>query len=125
MILVDTSVWIDDLRRPNRELRERVEAGQVLSHDMVVGELACGTLPDRSGFLSRLRQLPAIPGLANDDLLALIESHSWMGRGIGYVDANLLGSVLAHDASLWTLDKRLGAIAAELGIAHRNRRDGR
>lgn len=42
-----------------------------------------------------------------------------MGRGIGYVDANLLGSVLSHDgASLWTADRRLKQIANELGIAH-------
>ena len=119
MILVDTSVWIDDMRRPSPELRERVEAGQVLSHHMVIGELACGNLPDRSGFMGRLRKLPTIPGLASDDVLALIEDHAWMGRGIGYVDANLLGSVLACDGAwLWTLDKRLRAIAAELGIAH-------
>ena len=126
MILVDTSVWIDDMRRPSSELRERVEAGQVLSHDMVLGELACGNLPDRSGFLGRLRELPTIEGPANEDLLKLIEDHGWMGRGIGYVDANLLGSVLVHEgASLWTLDNRLEAITAELGIAHRSRRDER
>ena len=119
MILVDTSVWIDDIRRPSRELRERVEAGEVLSHHMVIGELACGNLPDRSGFLGRLRELPTIPGLTSEDVLALIEEHVWMGRGIGYVDANLLGSVLGYDdASLWTLDKRLNAIAVDLGIAH-------
>lgn len=119
MILVDTSVWIDDVRRPNRKLRDRVDAGDVLSHDMVIGELACGNLPDRNGFLRRLRELPAIPALANDELLALIEAHAWMGRGIGYVDANLLGSVLAQDgALLWTADRRLKQIADELGIAH-------
>lgn len=119
MILVDTSVWIDDFRQPSRELRTRVAAGDVLSHPMVIGELACGNLPDRGGFLGRLKKLPVVPGLASDDLLALIEEHALMGRGIGYVDANLVGSVLAYDgASLWTLDKRLQAFAAELGIAH-------
>ena len=119
MILVDTSVWIDDVRRPSRELRERVEAGDVLSHDMVIGELACGNLPDRESFLCRLRGLPAIAPLASADVLGLIETHAWMGRGIGYVDANLLGSVLAREgASLWTHDRRLRQIAEELDIAH-------
>ena len=60
MILVDTSVWIDDLRRPSRKLRDRVDAGDVFSHEMVIGELACGNLPDRNGFLHRLGALPAI-----------------------------------------------------------------
>lgn len=119
MILVDTSVWIDDFRQPSHELRTHVAAGDVLSHHMVIGELACGNLPDRGGFLDRLKKLPVVPELASDDLLALIEEHELMGRGIGYVDANLLGSVLAYaGASLWTLDRRLQAIAEELGIAH-------
>lgn len=119
MILVDTSVWIDDFRQPSHELRARVAVGDVLSHHMVIGELACGNLPDRGGFLGRLRKLPVVPELASDDLLALIEEHALMGRGIGYVDANLVGSVLAYaGASLWTLDRRLQAIAEELGIGH-------
>ena len=42
-----------------------------------------------------------------------------MGRGIGYVDANLLGSVLTDgSATLWTNDLRLRRIAEELGVAH-------
>ena len=62
MILVDTSVWIDDVRRPNRKLRDRVDAGDVLSHDMVIGELACGNLPDRNGFPAPSQGTPRHPG---------------------------------------------------------------
>ena len=119
MILVDTSVWIDDLRLHNGKLRDRVDARQVLSHEMVIGELMCGNLPDRGDFLRRLKDLPAIPVLECDEVVALIERHKWMGRGIGYMDANLLGSVLAcKGTSLWTNDRRLREIAEELGIAH-------
>lgn len=119
MILVDTSVWIDNLRAPNRELQERVEARNVLCHAMVVGELACGDLPERERFIEQLKGLPSLKTLSADDLLALIERHSWMGRGIGYVDANLLGAVLADgNATLWTTDRRLRQLAEELGIAH-------
>ncbi|MCY3931699.1 MAG: PIN domain-containing protein [Acidobacteria bacterium] len=119
MILVDTSVWIENLRAPNRELQERVEARQVLCHAMVVGELACGHLPERDRFLEQLKGLPALKTLSADDLLALIERHAWMGKGIGYVDANLLGAVLADgNATLWTTDRKLRQLAEELGIAH-------
>ena len=119
MILVDTSIWIDDLRLHNSKLRDRVDAREVLSHEVVIGELMCGNLPDRSDFFRRLKNLPAIPVLPSDDVLALIERHKWMGRGIGYMDANLLGSVLAcKGTSLWTNDRRLREIAEELGIAH-------
>ncbi len=119
MILVDTSVWIDNLRAPNRELQERVEAREVLCHAMVVGELACGHLPERDRFIDQLNGFPSLKTLSADDLLALIERHAWMGRGIGYVDANLLGAVLADgNATLWTTDRKLLRLAEELGIAH-------
>lgn len=119
MILVDTSVWIDHLRRPIRELDTRLRAREILCHDMVIGELACGNMRDRERALRRLHALPLVGVLPSADVLALIEGRAWMGRGIGYVDANLLGSVLAHEgASFWTHDRRLGQIADELGIAH-------
>lgn len=40
-----------------------------------------------------------------------------MGRGVGYVDAQLLGASRLAAASLWARDKRLAAIATELGVA--------
>lgn len=51
-------------------------------------------------------------------MLALIENRQLMGRGIGYVDAQLLaGTLLTPGARLWTRDKRLAATAVQLGIA--------
>ena len=43
MILVDTSVWIDHLRRKDDHLVSALLAGYVLIHPWVIGELACGT----------------------------------------------------------------------------------
>ena len=43
MILVDTSVWVDHLRKPNPEVVEHLSARDVLIHPLVIGELACGT----------------------------------------------------------------------------------
>lgn len=40
MILVDTSVWIDHLRRNDAELTRLLDMGQVLTHRFVIGELA-------------------------------------------------------------------------------------
>ena len=119
MILVDTSVWIDHLRRPIARLRSCLAAKRVLCHDMVIGELACGNLAEREQVLRRLRGLPRIEPLPAGDVLDLIEMRRFMGRGIGYVDANLLASVLARkDAALWTHDASLGRLAEELGVAH-------
>ena len=119
MILVDTSVWIDHLRHPIQSLKAALGARAVLSHEMVIGELACGNLPNRSLVLDDLESLPAIAPASAKDVLALIEARGLMGRGIGYVDANLLGSVLAcSGAALWTHDVRLARIAEELDVAH-------
>ncbi len=42
MVLVDTSVWIEHLRRANAQLASLLEAGDVVCHPLVIGELACG-----------------------------------------------------------------------------------
>jgi predicted nucleic acid-binding protein len=46
-VVVDTSVWVDHFRANNRALVELLEFDLVLMHPMVVGELACGTPPER------------------------------------------------------------------------------
>ncbi|MGH2396094.1 MAG: type II toxin-antitoxin system VapC family toxin [bacterium] len=118
MILVDTSIWIDHLRRGNPALVAALEAGQVLMHPFVLGELACGTLTNRAEVLALLGKLPAAPAAAESEALGFIERHSLMGRGIGYVDVHLLAATaLAGSAHLWTKDKRLAATAADLHLA--------
>lgn len=118
MNLVDTSVWIDHLRSPLPMLQSQLRAGQVLTHPMVIGELACGMIRRRGEFLSYLAALPGIAPLDNDRVLQDIEDNRMMGRGIGFVDAHLLSSVIARGATtLWTRDQRLKRIAEEMGIA--------
>lgn len=119
MILVDTSVWVEHLRRGVPELASQLEAGAVLVHPFVIGELACGTLKARDEVLTLLALLPAVPRAIDDEVMAFIECHGLMGRGIGLVDVHLLASAaLAADASLWTLDKRLHAVAGSLRLVH-------
>lgn len=112
MILVDTSVWVDHLRKGVPELVELLERGEVLTHPFVIGELACGNLKDRGEVLDLLAALPAAVVAADDETLLFIEQRMLMGKGIGYIDAHLLASVtLTNDARLWTRDKRLAEIA--------------
>ena len=44
MIVADTSVWIEHLRRHNATFSQALEASEVLMHPFVIGELACGNL---------------------------------------------------------------------------------
>ncbi len=118
MILVDTSVWIDHLRTVEPGLAKGLSSGQVFMHPMVVGELACGNLPERTDTLKDLEALPTINALDHSTVLSYIESLNLMGRGIGFVDAHLISSVLENKPTLlWTRDKRLKTIAEDLGIA--------
>lgn len=118
MILVDTSVWIDHLRTGVSALAEALETGTVMSHPFVVGELACGNLQNRAEVLQLLRELPGAPVATDAEARAFIEHHHLMGRGIGYIDVHLLAATtLAGESALWTRDRRLADVAAELGLA--------
>jgi predicted nucleic acid-binding protein len=117
LILVDTSVWIDHLRTSNTFLADALEVEAVLAHPFVIGELACGEMKERREVLGLLATLPTSVVATDEEVLLFIENHRLMGKGIGYVDAHLLASTTLTDgAQLWTRDKRLGAIAAQLQI---------
>lgn len=117
MILVDTSVWIDHLHARISRLADLLEAGEVMTHAFIIGELACGTLKDRDEVLECLASLPAAVMATDEETLLFIGRHRLMGKGIGYIDAHLLASVrLTDDVGLWTRDKRLGEIARSLRL---------
>ena len=117
MILVDTSVWIDHLRKGNPVLSELLEGGNVLIHPFVLGELVCGNLKNRWEVLKLLSELPQAPVAMEAEVLEFIESRSLMGRGIGYIDVHLLAATALEGFSLlWTFDKRLAAVSDELGM---------
>lgn len=119
MILVDTSVWVDFFRGMARAegLAPLLEANEALLHPWVLGELVLGGLGDRRGqAIDDLKLLPAAPRVSDDEALELIAARRLFGRGIGWVDAHLLGSALVAECELWTFDSRLAGAAREVGI---------
>ena len=120
MLLVDTSVWIDHLRKGDDALADALHNNMVIMHPHVLGELALGNLKNRSAVLSLLRNLPEAVVATDDEVQTMIEEQSLFGRGIGYTDAHLLAAVrLTPEARLWTRDKRLHVMAGELMLANR------
>ncbi|HMD63516.1 MAG TPA: type II toxin-antitoxin system VapC family toxin [Stellaceae bacterium] len=118
MILLDTSVWVDHLRVGDAVLEHLLDRGAVLGHPFVIGELALGNLRQRDLVLKALRELPRATVAADEEVLHLIDRRALYGLGIGYVDAHLLAAVrLTTGARLWTRDRRLQAIATQLGLA--------
>jgi hypothetical protein len=117
VILVDTSIWVDHLRRGNARLAGLLGDGIVVTHPFVIGEIACGTLRQRARILSLLAELPVTTTATHPEVLAFIEARHLMGRGLGYVDVHLLAAASIDGVPFWTLDKRLGAAARALGVA--------
>ena len=118
MILADTSVWVDHLRRGNAALGALLEQGQVAGHPFVIGEVALGYLKKRAEVLSLLRDLPAVLPVEHEDVLRFVADHDLVGSGLGWVDAHLLAAAALDHSRLWTLDRRLAAAAARLGLEH-------
>ena len=117
MILADTSVWIAHFRAPDARLIARLEAEDLLGHPFVIGELAMGNLGQRSATLQFLDELPKAVFASHAEVMGLVEGHRQNGLGMGYIDAHLLASTrLMPGVQLWTLDQRLGAVAARLGV---------
>ena len=116
-VLVDTSVWVDHLRKGEALLEDLLSAGQVATHPFIIGELACGNLSNRDEILKFLSELPLAETATNKEVMHLIERHGLGGKGLGWIDMNLLASALLSNMPLWTRDHRLAAAAKAIGVA--------
>jgi predicted nucleic acid-binding protein len=117
MILADTSGWIDYFREDLPELGERLRRGNVVMHPFVVGELACGNFTKREETFELLQQLRSVTVAEHDEVMTFIRAQNLYGRGVGYVDVHLLAAATVERCRLWTLDRRLNAVATKMGIA--------
>ncbi len=120
MILADTSIWQHHFRNHDARFHELLSTGQILIHPFVIGELACGNLRRRTETLYDLALMPQAPVAGTDEVLGLVEKRRLWGKGLGFVDAHLLASVLLSAARLWTRDRRLGEAAESLGVAYQH-----
>lgn len=120
-VLIDTSVWIDHFRNGNRVLADLIGLDLVLTHPMVILEIACGTPPaPRIQTLNNMALLQTCHQAGLSEVMAFIEREKLYGHGCGLVDMVLLASTLiTPGAELWTLDKRLAELAGRFGAAYR------
>jgi predicted nucleic acid-binding protein len=115
-MLIDTSVWVEHLRRGDPTLSALLGRGEVECHPFVIGELACGSLRRRAEVLGLLQKLPHVAVADHDEVLAFIERRRLMARGIGWIDAHLLASAALSNTLLWSRDRRLSQVARELHL---------
>jgi predicted nucleic acid-binding protein len=117
-VLVDTSVWRrffagSPAFRGLQGLLE--EDGLVLVHPFILGELVLGGMSSREEEL--FTRLPAAHRLTDEEVLVMAKRRRLARRGIGWIDAHLLGSALTSSAVLWSADKDLAAAAKALDAA--------
>jgi predicted nucleic acid-binding protein len=105
--LVDTSVWVHHLRNGNNELRSLLDKGEVLCHPFIVGELACGSIANRTEILDLLSALPMAPVAEHDEVLYFLHRNRLYGKGMGWIDLHLLASASLGKVRLWTTDRAL------------------
>ncbi|NLF02662.1 MAG: VapC toxin family PIN domain ribonuclease, partial [Anaerolineales bacterium] len=92
----------------------------VMSHPLVSGEIACGTPPHRVQVVTDLDRLQQTQQASVREAMTFIERERLFGLGCGLVDMLLLASTLmTPGVELWTLDKRLSALADRFGVMHR------
>lgn len=118
MILADSTIWIDHLRKPIEQFMYLLDDEQIVIHPFIIGEVALGSHRDRARLISRLQKLVQVRVARPETVMALIEVEQLYGQGMGFVDANLLASArLTPGIQIWTRDKRLHSLAGRLDLA--------
>ena len=92
---------------------------------MVIGELAAGrllrrdeTLLRRDETLLHLQKLPRGDEIDLGEGLHLLAEHRLWGRGLSWSDVQLLAAASIDRLTIWTRDRSLAVIAAELQLAY-------
>jgi predicted nucleic acid-binding protein len=121
IVLVDTSVWIrflSDTRPYAAELDMLLSRDEVSGHEFIYGELLIGDEGGRKALLANYQQMHQAPAVPHRDVVEFVRDRRLHRRGIGWIDAHLLASALVGHLTLWTTDRRLAAVAREIGIAY-------
>ena len=122
-VLVDTSVWVAHFKKKNDCLVSLLHAEDVLSHSLIISEIACGTPPQpRKATLKNLDSLTKSNQAEFKEVLTFIENNKLYGLGCGFIDIALLASVLITPSTeLWTMDKRLKKLSDRFGVTFKTR----
>jgi predicted nucleic acid-binding protein len=118
-VLVDTSVWVAHFRQRNDVLANLLDLDLVMVHPLILGELACGTPPNRLQTLGDLGSLQQVQQASVREVIDFIERQRLFGLGCGLIDLQLLAStLLTQGVALWSMDKRLCTLAERFGVMH-------
>jgi predicted nucleic acid-binding protein len=121
VVIVDTSVWIRFLsgKAPYvSELERLLGHDEVVGHEFVFGELLIGDHGGRTRLLADYAQMHQAPLVRHHEVVAFVRQRRLHGKGVGWIDVNLLASAIMSRYTLWTADRHLADLAAAQGVAH-------
>ncbi len=116
MVIVDTSVWVNHFYKRDLKLEALLHNNEVIMHEFIVGELACGNLKNRNLILSLFDTLPKAETVNSEKYLHFLEKQKLFGLGLGFVDLHLLVSAYLSENHLFTYDKALAAAAKKFSL---------
>lgn len=105
--LFDTSVWIENFRKGNNTLLQRLEDNNVVINEIIIGELSAGNIPHRKQTLNDLLQLTLIPLPSLEEMIIFVDTHRLYALGLSWSDLQIMASAIIAKVELVTLDKKL------------------
>jgi predicted nucleic acid-binding protein len=121
LVLVDTSVWLRYLYGTPpflQELAKLLRAEEVVSHELVYGELLIGDPGGGRTFLTGYFDMYRAPLVPHAEVVELVRNRRLHGRGLSWIDVHLLASAMVGGFQLWTADERFASVARELGAGY-------
>ena len=117
-VLADTNIWVGFFREGNAVLEDLLESGFLSIHQLVIGELAMGCLPERRRTLRDFGALPKTRRASWLEAFTLLEENELWGKGLQWNDLEILASVILSPGTLlWTRDRRLAEAAARMKVS--------
>ena len=117
MILVDSSVWVQHFKKDSKKLRYALENEEIVVHPLILGELSLGSYKNRNEILELLFSLPKTLVASEEEIFALIEKFKLYGKGLSWIDVNLIASSLLSHCQIWSYDKILIAESKKMKLS--------
>lgn len=94
-----------------------LEQGRVMLHPWVFGELIVGNLGKRRAqIILDLLALPPLQAYPVEEINTFVELKGLAGKGLSFVDVQLIYGCLVDGCKLWTKDKILQKYSQYLGV---------
>jgi len=109
VILPDTSLWVDHFKSKNGNtiLQDALANSIVYCHSMIYGELLLGGFLKDQKVNQSILYLPFTREVKPSEISQFILNRSLIGKGIGWVDCNILHDAFVNSLRLITLDRAL------------------